>query len=239
MDITVLQNAQDEFDFFETPSHHALKIYKDCNPKEKLNVLDICCGLGSLSKPWYDEGHYITLIEYNALFIPVLKKQFPKAKILHGDFLTMEIVDNYDIFLCNPPFNTSRKNVYKFFFCKILTLMMDYSLFFFICPKMFYREQHIINFNINDTKFYLDNFNTMPPSYFINKYNHIELDSNKLRFTKPMILDMIAMKIIDSTFIVNIENDWTIQQYYEIRYLNDVCDFKKTSCRCGLFKISK
>ncbi len=58
-----LKQLQKDFNFFETPTHHALNIYNEFNPKETMNVIDICCGLGSLIEPWYHNGHNVTLIE--------------------------------------------------------------------------------------------------------------------------------------------------------------------------------
>ena len=72
--INVLNKAQENYDFFETPTKYAYDIYNDYNPSSNiLDVIDICCGLGSLIQPWYDNGHNITLIELNDVFIPILK----------------------------------------------------------------------------------------------------------------------------------------------------------------------
>jgi DNA-binding XRE family transcriptional regulator len=43
-------------------------LYEDYNPKYQVNVIDICCGLGSLCQPWYDHGHNVTLVELNDKF---------------------------------------------------------------------------------------------------------------------------------------------------------------------------
>ena len=77
----MIKKAQEQFDFYETPKKHSYTIYNDNKPSSKLNVIDICCGLGSLVQPWYDNGHNITLIELNGDFIPILKEKYPKAKI--------------------------------------------------------------------------------------------------------------------------------------------------------------
>ena len=133
--INILEKAQNNFDFFETPNKYAYNIYDDYNPSSIVDVIDICCGLGSLVQPWYDNGHNITLIELNDDFIPILKNKYPRAKILNTDFLKSNIDTHYDIYLCNPPFNTKdEKLIYVSFFCKILNMMSDYSIFYFICP---------------------------------------------------------------------------------------------------------
>ena len=58
--------------------NYCYDIFNDYNPKCKVNVIDICCGLGSLCQPWYDNGHNITLVELNNNFIPILKKNTQK-----------------------------------------------------------------------------------------------------------------------------------------------------------------
>ena len=97
----ILSNAQEKFDFFETKNIHANNIYADYSPKHTMRVIDICSGLGSLVKPWYDNGHNITLIELNDDFIPILQIRFPQARIIKQDYLTFIDDEEYDIY---PPF---------------------------------------------------------------------------------------------------------------------------------------
>ena len=54
----MLKNAQEKYDFFETPKTYANKIYEDYKPIRSLNVIDICCGLGSLvlTRIGYDDS---------------------------------------------------------------------------------------------------------------------------------------------------------------------------------------
>ena len=82
----ILKNAQNKYDFYETEDIHANHIYANYNPKHIMKVIDICSGLGSLIKPWYENGHNITLIELNDDFIPLLQIQFPKARIGRGSW---------------------------------------------------------------------------------------------------------------------------------------------------------
>ena len=239
----MLKKAQNSFDFYETPTHHALKIFSDYNPKGTLKIIDICCGLGSLIQPWYDAGHEITLIEFNDDFIPILKKKFPNAIILNMDFLKSNLDDYYDVFLCNPPFNTDdEKKIYVSFFCKILSMMKSYSTFYFICPKMFYKDQDKIkievdNLNSYSTHEYLKEHNEMPANYYYQKYNLIELHSNGFAFNKQQLKRMKQNLIITDDFID--EDDYMINPYFEFRYLGNIFDFKETSCKCGLFKVNK
>ena len=239
----MIKKAQEQFDFYETPSKHANTIYDDNKSSKTLNVIDICCGLGSLVQPWYDNGHNITLIELNDDFIPILKEKYPRAKILNIDFLKNNIDNDYDVYLCNPPFNTQdEKIIYVSFFCKILNMMSDYSIFYFICPKMFYKNQNKIKIENEltsnyDIMNYIKENNEMPANYYFDKYKLIELHSNEFRFNKTMIKRMIDNKIIDADFIDEETN--MINPYFEFRYLGNIFDFKTTKCKCGLFKINK
>jgi len=240
----MLDNAQINYDFYETPKHHSENIFNDFNPRkgEKLKVIDICCGLGSLIDPWYNDGHLITLIELNDDFTPILKQKYPNANIISKDFLTMTTLDYYDVYLCNPPFNTTEdKNIYVTFFCKILNMMMYPAVLYFISPKMFYKDQMKINiempklsgFNLSD---FVKENNTMPAYYYYEKFNVIELDSNGFKFDKTKIRKMVKNKIISENFISD-EN--LIIPYFEFRFLGNIFDFKMTNCKCGLFKVNK
>ena len=239
----MIKRAQEQFDFYETPRKHAYTIYDDNKSSNTLNVIDICCGLGSLVQPWYDNGHNITLIELNDDFIPMLKDKYPRAKILNIDFLKTSIDNDFDVYLCNPPFNTTdEKLIYVSFFCKILNMMSDFSIFYFICPKMFYKNQDKIKIeNIITNKLDIINHiketNEMPANYYFEKYNVIELHSDEFRFNKTMIKRLIHNKIIDADFIDEETN--MINPYFEFRYLGNIFDFETTKCKCGLFKINK
>ena len=239
----MIKRAQEQYDFYETPSKHAYTIYNDFKPSYILNVIDICCGLGSLVQPWYENGHNITLIELNDDFIPILKDKYPNANILNIDFLKTAINNDYDVYLCNPPFNTKdEKMIYVSFFCKILNMMSDSSIFYFICPKMFYKNQNKIKIeneltsDIDILNFIKEN-NEMPAKYYFDRYNLIELHSDEFRFNKAMIKRMINNKIIDNEFIDEETN--MINPYFEFRYLGNLFDFQTTKCKCGLFKINK
>jgi predicted RNA methylase len=235
-------NAQNNYDFYQTPQHHTQAIYDDYTFTRPLKVLDVCCGLGCLSEPWYNNGHEITLVELNIEFIPLLRSKFPNATIIHGDFFELQFHNEYDVYLCNPPFNTSKTHhIYKFFFCKILQMMNDDSVFYFICPKMFYKDQMLINIEMPvQTGFALSDFikynNCMPPYYYYEKYNLIELNSDGFRFEKTKIKRMIEQNVVYDGFI---DNDNFIVPYFEFRFLRNIFDFQKTNCRCALFKVNK
>ena len=238
----MFKKAQEQFNFYETPSHHSTLIYNDCNTSEKLKVIDICCGLGSLVQPWYDYGHDITLVELNEDFIPILKVKFPNATIISIDYLTNDFKDNFDVYLCNPPFNTNdEKKIYVSFFCKILMSMTHQAVLYFICPKMFYKNQNRIKIENEITCSYalieyLKQYNEMPAKYYFDKYQLIELHSNEFVFNKAMLKRMKLKGIINEDFIN--EDDNMINPYFEFRYLGNIFDFKETHCKCGIFKVN-
>jgi phospholipid N-methyltransferase len=243
-----LLNAQTEFDFFETPSHHSEFIYNDCNCNDKiLNVLDICCGLGSLSQIFYLNNHNITLVEMNADFIPHLKNKYPKANIINHNFLTLELKNDYDIILCNPPFNTKEiRNIYKFFFIKILKLMNSKTHFYFICPNMFIQNQIKINLNIdfkNDKyqhiEFVKENHKE-PASFYFNRFGFIQLDSMDFSFDRQCIKKMKQLNIItDDEIIEYSKNQYLINLpiIYDMRFIKNIFDFEKTKMKCVLIKV--
>lgn len=239
---TMFTRAQSEFNFYETPNHHAQKIYDDYNPKNKCKVIDICSGLGSLSNPWYDNGHDITFIELNKDFIPLLIEKYPKAKIIDEDFLTLELIDDYDIFLCNPPFNSNnKKKIYKEFFYKILNTLKYPSILYFICPKMFYKDQTSIKIEMKKiTGYALQDFykseKKLPPYFYFDKYGLIELDSNGFILESTIKKRLIDSNIINDDFI---DDENFIVPYFEFRYIGNIFDFQKTACKCGIFKVNK
>jgi hypothetical protein len=80
----------------------------------------------------------------------------------------------------------------------------------------------------------------MPAKYKYETYGLLELNSNNFRFNKKLISRMIELKIIDCDFITEYtKNEYTINPYFEFRYLRDIFDFKTTKCKCGLFFISR
>ena len=240
----ILSNAQNKYDFYETKDIHANNIYANYNPKHIMRVIDICTGLGSLVKPWYDNGHNITLIELNDDFIPILQNKFPKARILKEDYLNFIDNEEYDVYLCNPPFNDKGEKIYPFFFCKILQSLNQSSVCYFICPRMFYINQNLIKIEVEyNNQFDLIKFikenKTMIPKYYFDRFGYIQLFSTEFRFNKNMIKKMIDRKIIDIDFITFDEDDktFTINPYFEFEYLGNIFDFEMTKCSCGLFKI--
>ena len=77
----------------------------------------------------------------------------------------------------------------------------------------------------------------MPAHYYYNKYGVIELDSDGFRFNHSMLKRIKSKGIIDDDFIS--DEDFMINPYFEFRYLCNIFDFQKTTCKCGLFKVNK
>ena len=230
----IIGNAQSKFDFFPTPSEHADYIFGSFKHKYKYNVLDICCGLGSLSKPWYDDNHNVTLVELNDDFVPYLREHYPLANLLHCDFLKTELEPKYDIILCNPPFNTREiPRIYMYFLVKILTLMKDDTRVFFIAPCT------ILKHSINIDK-PLDYYTkvTQPETtdyhYIYQRYGFIDVSTTDLRFNKRIIKDLIDMDIVDKDFF---SQDGVIEPYYYFKFLRPICNFTTTNVRCVLLSV--
>ena len=232
----ILNDAQKEYDFFETPKEHAEYIYEQCKTNYKLSVLDICCGLGGLSKPFYDNDHNVTLIELNITFIQHLEEHYPKATIINKDYLKIEDIPYMDIILCNPPFNTNdTPRIYMYFLIKIMATMHAQTKLFFICP------QTVINHNINIE--HCTDVCTKQTQYsFVDYYNiyklygFIDISLSNLRFNKRIIKDLIEMNIIDKCFF---DDDNVIQPYYYIKMLRKINNFKHTKVNCILMSVEK
>lgn len=119
--------------------------------------------------------------------------------------------------------------------------MTHEAVLYFICPKMFYKNQNIIKIENEITcKFalmdYIKQYKEMPAKYYFDKYNVIELHSNEFTFNKQMLKRMKVKGIISNDFIN--EDDNMINPYFEFRYLGNIFDFEETQCKCGIFKIN-
>lgn len=159
--------------------------------------------------------------------------------------MSFDIIDTFDIYLCNPPFNNDcGQSIYPYFFCKLLSQLQNYSCLYFICPKMWYTDQMSIKLDIKfdhyTLKQYIESYHSMPVIYQYEKYGLLELHSNYFRFNNKMVERMLDLKLIDHDFIKQyVKNEFTINPYFEFRYLRDIFDFKTTKCRCGLFFVKK
>ena len=244
MNKNILDKAQTNYDFFETPLNHSKFIYDDVK-KSGLKVLDVCCGLCSLSDIFYnDEDNEITLIELNDDFIPYLKQKYPRAKIINDDFLTLNLTNEYDIILCNPPFNTGIKKIYIVFFMKLLNLLNINTKLYFICPCTFLINSIKINLDVSFDNIYshidfVKENKQEPAKFYFEKFNFIQIDSSDFYFNKPLIKYMIETKIIkDNDIIEYIDNRYMLNETYDIRFLRNIKNFKNTSVKCILLRIT-
>ena len=244
----IFENAQKLFQFFETPTEHSKFIFNNYNPSCSKKVIDICCGLGSLIEPWYNDTnnkHDITLAELNTDFIPILKMKFPKANIISTDYLKTKPTTEYDVYLCNPPFKINGEYIYKKFFCKILMNMRNSDVLYFICPRKFYNLQQDVKIEWEpegkiELIQYMKETGQMHPKFYFDKYGCIDLYSSEFNFSRKLINTMLDEKIIDDYFFMEYEKGiFSINPYYQFEYIRNVFDFEKTKCQCGIFKVSR
>jgi len=93
-----------------------------------------------------------------------------------------------------------------------------------------------ITFNnaYDEINFYKE-FKRQIPKFYYDKYGFIQLDSLDFNFNKSLYKKMIELKIIECCDLI-IDNDK--YETYDIRFLRDIDDFKTTSCKCILIKIT-
>lgn len=72
--------------------------HEHCEPP-KLKVLELFCGLGGWSKPWIEQGHEVTGIDFKDF-----SKQYP-GRFIQADLMDWEPDQHYDIILASPPCN--------------------------------------------------------------------------------------------------------------------------------------
>ena len=156
-------NAIIAYDFYPTPLQYGEYIYKSIinnfNSLKDVHILDICCGLLSLSLPFIEnmtETTSIDLIDQNPTFCEIIKPldKLKNIDIRQADFFELPpkfyYNSNIDVILCNPPFafpiNGKRyENGYLFFFKKILDIMIhqkrgNQCQCFFICPIRYFSK---------------------------------------------------------------------------------------------------
>lgn len=218
MDEVFFFKAKKMYDYYATPKKYADQIYDNYHqefPKnEKLNVLDVGCGLGALSDRWYNAGHNLTMIELNDDLIPILQEKYPNAKIIHGDFLKMtysfDIGGPFDVVLCNPPFGSKVggiKDEHIHFLMKILkgkTDIHNKTVVYFIGPGGM-----ITNFN--------------------NKGDKLEPEED-LKLSKALIKRLKENELWKT-------KDKLFDEKINFVYLDDVEDFQTTKMKCKLFRI--
>ena len=156
-------NAIVAYDFYPTPLQYGEYMYKEIirnfDSLKDIFILDICCGLLSLSLPFIEnitDSTSIGLIDQNPTFCEIIKplSQLSNINVKEVDFFELPPKFYYnshiDVILCNPPFafpiNGKRyENGYLFFFKKILDIMIhqkrgNQCQCFFICPTRYFSK---------------------------------------------------------------------------------------------------
>jgi len=160
----IILDAVGGFDFFPTPPKYGEMIYDDIKKEwgdYPNTIMDMCCGLLSLSLPYIKnmkEDDKIYLIEFNKMFIPILKPIESNNIILDSGNvlnLTNEYYDKHIHYIvCNPPFSISfdfkgkhysdYKLGYLFFLYKCCDILQhQYGEYlptlYFICPTTLFK----------------------------------------------------------------------------------------------------
>jgi predicted RNA methylase len=217
-----LLNAVSSYDYYPTPERYGkllyedvLKMYKD--DIDEITVLDIGCGLLSLSMPFIENNLNTYLIEENKNWYNVIKplEKFKHVKMINEDFFDLPQDYYYKkdihVIIMNPPFacpiNGERVvNAYLYFIIKAIDILIN-----------------------NKSRYELDLYVICPKTYFKN--------NNELQIPKTLLKK--ALKVLDI-------EDWTEYLIPYITYLGDVEGFKTIrkgkpvdmALKVGLYKFS-
>ena len=148
--LDTIEGANNWADFYPTPSH--------CINNEKVKnaldgyspILEPTAGLGNIMNELLLMFPDVELIGNENMpdLVEFLKSMYPKQKITKNNFLKMNIPDNTNAIVCNPPFSfgNDKKFYYDFLF-KILADMNnkknDYMKpIIFICPELVNNKYH-------------------------------------------------------------------------------------------------
>jgi len=174
-----LVSAIGGYDYYPTPQEYADKIFRDVYKwygKEinDITVLDIACGLLSLSQNFIKNNIKIYLIEMNNYFYQFIKplEKMKNVEIKQGDFF--ELPENYyfkkniNVIVMNPPFagsiNRERSDkIYLYFIMKAVDILLNSKInkydnvarfLYVICPKTHFKiakENEFTELNIPKT----------------------------------------------------------------------------------------
>jgi predicted RNA methylase len=198
-----LLNAIEAYDYYPTPKEYGVKIYNEVldmykSGIKKINVLDIGCGLLSLSMPFIENNVKTMLIEENKNWYNVIKpiENLSNVSIVNNDFFDLQTDyyynKNISVIIMNPPFACPIKdemrvnNAYLYFIIKAIDILLN-----------------------NNTKSTRELYVICPKTYFIND------DELKM----PNSLLKKAFKILDI-------EDWTETFMPHISHLGDVSGFR-------------
>ena len=151
-------NAIKAYDFYPTPIEYGNQIYKDVlefyGNDNKIVILDIACGLLSLSMNFIKNGYKVLLNEFNPTFGSIIKPlENSKVSIAIDDFFDLKkdyyYNKNISVIVMNPPFSVpidykSYKLGYLLFLLKGLDILenqkkRDRKYLYIICPFTYFK----------------------------------------------------------------------------------------------------
>jgi predicted RNA methylase len=160
-----LVSAVRGFDYYPTPEKYSQLIYNDVkewygNEFNDIKILDVACGLLSLSMPFIQNGNEVHLNEFNQTFAGIIKpfEKLKNVSLTVGDFF--ELPENHyfkkdiNVIIMNPPFSgsingKSDNKIYLYFIIKAIDILYNsklqkydnYSRFLYvICPKTCFKN---------------------------------------------------------------------------------------------------
>jgi len=158
-EIRKLLNAMEAYSFYPTPEKTCNELYEKISKEfgsDDISLLDIACGLGSLSMPFIKSGNYnsITMVEMNPDFCEYLKsyEQFDKKiKVIESDIFTIPSDKlKCNVIVMNPPFE---KTLYLKFILKAIDIAYcnkkNGYIFdlYVICPDTYFKDLTNIPFS--------------------------------------------------------------------------------------------
>ena len=154
-----IYNAIVSYDYYPTPDKYAEMIYNDAikeYPNEKITILDIACGLLSLSKRFIENKYPVYLIDENPNWGKLLEPinnsitHFKQADLLDlpTDYYYNKKID---IIVMNPPFSIAidykKYNLaYLLFLIKAIDILQNQKtthekILYIICPKIYFKNR--------------------------------------------------------------------------------------------------
>ena len=174
-----MSNAIRGYDYYPTPAKYADMIFTDVknwyeNDMNLVSILDVACGLLSLSMPFLRNGNKVFLNEFNPQFTKILQplEKNENVKLSKGDFF--ELSEDYyfkkdiDVIVMNPPFSgniddKNDKKIYLYFIIKAIDILYNSKVhkydrrarfLYVICPKTHFGNGKVgdfVDFNIPKT----------------------------------------------------------------------------------------
>jgi hypothetical protein len=167
------------YDYYPTPKVYADKIFKDVckwygNYTKNIIVLDIACGLLSLSEKFIINNIKTYLIEMNKYFYSFIKplEKLNNVDIKNDDFFDLPneyyFKKDINVIVMNPPFsgkidNEMSDKIYLYFIMKAVDILLNSKInkhkyvsrfLYVICPKTYFKnvnENELTVLNIPNT----------------------------------------------------------------------------------------